>query len=41
MCNNLHHATGADGIEVVLWELLTTDVEGVEGIGAVFEEVLF
>ena len=25
----LHHATGVDGIEVVLWELLTADVEGV------------
>ena len=40
----LHHATGVDGIEVVLWKLLTTDVEGVESvgaIGAVFEEVLF
>ena len=43
MCNNLHHATGVDGIEVVLWELLAADVEGVEGIraiGAVLEEVL-
>ena len=28
----LHHATGVDGIEVVLWELLAADVEGVEGI---------
>ena len=39
----LHHATGVDGIKVVLWELLAADVEGVEGIGAVgtmFEEVL-
>ena len=25
----LHHATGVDGIEVVLWELLAADVEGV------------
>ena len=40
----LHHASGVDGIEVVLWELLAADVEGIEGIGAVgsmFEEVLF
>ena len=28
----LHHATGVDGIEVMLWELLAADVEGVEGI---------
>ena len=39
----LHHATGVDGIEVMLWELFAADVEGVEGVGAVgavFEEVL-
>ena len=28
----LHHASGVDGIEVMLWELLAADVEGVEGI---------
>jgi len=39
----LHHATGVDGIKVVLWELLAADVESIESIGAVgamFEEVL-
>ena len=28
----LHHASGVDGIEVMLWELLAVDVEGIEGI---------
>ena len=28
----LHHASGVDGIEVVLWGLLAVDVEGIEGI---------
>ena len=28
----LHHASGVDGKEVVLWELLAADVESIEGI---------
>ena len=39
----LHHPTSSDGIDVVLWELLAADIEGVEGvraIGAVLEQVL-
>lgn len=38
-----HHPTCSDGIDIVLWELLAADVEGVEGIsaiGAVLEQVL-
>ena len=40
--NVLSHPTHANWVQIVLWELLAADVEGVEGIGAVgavFEEV--
>ena len=38
----LSHPTNANWIQIMLWELLAADVEGIEGIGAVgtvFEEV--
>ena len=40
----LSHPTHANWVQIVLWELLAADVEGIEGIGAVgmvFEKVIF
>ena len=40
--STLSHPTHANWVQIVLWELLAADVEGVEGIGAVgavFEKV--
>ena len=40
----LSHPTHANWVQIVLWELLAADIEGVEGIGAVgtvFEKVFF
>ncbi len=42
--NVLSHPTHANWVQIMLWELLAADVEGVEGIGAVgtvFEKVFF
>ena len=40
----LSHTTNRNWVQIVLWELLAADIEGVEGIGAigaVFEKVFF
>lgn len=40
----LSHPNHANWVQIVLWELLAADIEGVEGIGAVgtvFEKVFF
>ena len=40
----LSHPTHANWVQIVLWELLAADIEGIEGIGAVgavFEKISF